>query len=180
MRKSSVLLLHHRWAHSTCALYIAAPFLFFEAPFARCTRGYRSATRFDRPRCFAYQLDEARHRIGAIAALRPETLCRNDDVAARGSARPCKPQEPCTYAVGKRTGMSGVEPQLDGSRHLVDVLASRAGGPYESLLDLRFVERDLIVDSYHRSTEVSSDAERVSAFSKPAASEFVFCELKVE
>src|SRR3954469_11624520 len=70
--------------------------------------------------------------------------------------------------------MSGVEPQLDGSRHLVNVLASGAGRPYESLLDLRLVERDLIVDSYHRSTEVPSDAERVAAFSTPAGSEFDF------
>lgn len=63
--------------------------------------------------------------------------------------------------------MRGVEPKLHRGRNLVDVLTARSGGSHETLFELRFVDRNLIVDPYHGSVGCCYQAQRDAAFSTP-------------
>lgn len=70
------------------------------------------------------------------------SLRGNDDDAIVGQPLPGELFETGPYRVGQIRGVSHVEPKLDGSLDLLDILAAGAGGPHERLMQLVLVERD--------------------------------------
>src|SRR3954452_3689576 len=93
-------------------------------------------------RGFAEQGDETVQRVLSIAVLRPETLRQDHQDALPGQTPACQLLGAHGDIVGQRGRAANVEAQLYGRGQLVDVLAARARGAHERLLDLSLVDAD--------------------------------------
>jgi hypothetical protein len=95
-----------------------------------------------------------------VLRLRPEPSGVDDDHAVRRHPAPGNRTQPPPDVVVQRIRARSVEPQLNGRRDLVDVLTARARSPYETLLELGFVDVDAIGYVQHAVSQCSNVTRR--------------------
>ena len=84
----------------------------------------------------AQEADQTGERVRSIALLAAESSSLQDQDPCGGGASACQLEETVAEGVGQRGGMGHVEAQLRCGRHLVDLLASRAGGAHKMEFEL--------------------------------------------
>ena len=99
--------------------------------------------------CFIDQLDQPLDRVAAVRLLRPAPASVKHQEAVVANALARQADQPVANVGRQRRRAAHVEPQPDGRRHLVDVLAARPRRANELELDLVFVDRDAGIDSNH-------------------------------
>ncbi len=101
------------------------------------------------------QLEQALHRVGAVALLGAKALRDNDNPPVARQATAGKSAQALLHRLGKTRRAIDVKAQLNGARHLVDVLPARPGGAHETFLDPRFVNEIAGVDPDHQRLRVA-------------------------
>ncbi len=131
------------------ALDRGAALLRFDAALARGARRLGRAAG-DGRHCGALdQLDQAIERVGAVALLGAVALRGDDQHALAGQTAAGEALEPQAHVVGQRRRVANVEAQLHCAREFVDVLAARARGADEALVELALIDADPAVDANH-------------------------------
>jgi hypothetical protein len=85
-------------------------------------------------------LEQSFLRVLPVLQLGPETICGNDDDAIIAQAAPCEHLHPGLHAIRQCRIFGEAEPQLHGSRNLIDVLPPRAGRRDKTLFELGIVD----------------------------------------
>src|SRR5262249_17960777 len=119
-----------------------APRLGLQAPALGRSTGSGGPARGRRRDGAAGQLGPSIQRIPAAALLRAVARGGDDEDAVAGQPAAREPLGALAHSGRQRGRMAQVETQLHRRRHLVDILAARAGGANKTLLDLAFVEQD--------------------------------------
>lgn len=107
----------------------------FENTFPRSDGRPGLNSRFGFFRSFPDQFDQAVNRISTVLFLRSELFCLYDQNAFFRDSSAGKPDQSGTDIIGKSGGVFYIKTELDGGGHLVDILTSGPGCPYEMKFD---------------------------------------------
>src|SRR5580765_6525107 len=112
-------------------------------------RHFRRPARRGLHRCLPDQREQPVARVFAVAFLGTVLLRDDHDDAFLGQSLARKPHQAHGNIVRQRRRLADIEAKLYGGRHLVDVLAARAGGAYEGFREFGFADGDLVGDADH-------------------------------
>src|SRR3954453_377090 len=94
----------------------------------------------------SHQLDQAINGlapVGLLGAFGPGKQCQD---AIRTDSPPRELDQAMAHIFRQRRRILDIEPQPDGSRHLVHILTARPRGPYEVELELIFVQDNAVIN----------------------------------
>lgn len=144
-------------------LFLLAPVaLGFEPARARGRCGFSFPAALRRHGRFAEERNKAVERVLSVLLLRSEAACVEHEHAFARHAFSRKPDQTSLYAIRETGRGHDVEPKLDGSRHLVDVLPAGSRRANKREVNLGLIKNDVLGDLYHeglheRSVVISVD-----------------------